>query len=138
VNVESHPWKREGTKIRCLRHDDLFDPSVRTCLKCDDDPGPEVSDEIDEPLPAAPEGCLDSSQIERWFVTIAQAERRAANRLANDRVHSASSGALICKHREVAIKAMRAAAEIALRREDEALVKAREKRIRDRMRKASH
>jgi hypothetical protein len=132
------PWVREGDKVRCRRHDVLFDPSMGSCATCDKDPGPEITSDGDTDLPAAPDGCLSSESIERWFVSLAVASRRAATKIAKGKIVTLQSESTVAKHREVAIKAMRAAAEFALRREDEAIVRAREKRIRDRMRGASH
>jgi hypothetical protein len=136
--TESMPWVREGDSVRCKRHDVLFDPSLGSCAACDRDPGPEPADDIEAELPTPPDKCFSSEAIERWFTTLAVAARESARRVAKREKRDFHDESAIAKHRETAIKAMRAAGELALRREDEALVRARERRIRDRARGASH
>lgn len=107
-------------------------------MQCDTEPGPPVDDEIDAPPLAPPRGCKGQDELERWFVAVALAAERSASRVARLKGKDFHDESSIAKHRDNAIKAMRAAGELALRREDTALVNAREKRIRDRARGASH
>jgi hypothetical protein len=132
-----HPWVQDGDGYRCVRHGVRFVPP-KTCAKCDADPGPDLADEIDEHLAAAPTGCMDSLALERWFVAVAKSGIVAANRVSKLKHKDFHDEGSIAKHRETAIKAMRAAAELTGRREDADLVRAREKRIRDRAKGASH
>ena len=86
-------------------------------------------DDIDEPLSAPPAGCMSAQQLEQWFVAIGKAAEASAAAIEQParppkgrrkprkrRLNFHDHGA-IAKHRENAIKAMRAAAELALRRE---------------------
>jgi hypothetical protein len=128
--VISTGWTREGDKVRC-HHGTLFDPSMEQCDKCVAEPAVD-QDDIDEPLPVPPPGCMNSNEVEAWFIAIARAARRSARSVAGKGVRSNEGE--IAKHRDTAIKAMRAASEFTLRRENEHLVRAREKRIMDRSR----
>ncbi len=110
-----------------------------TCPSCSADPGAPIEDEIDAPLPKPPKGCKSSVELERWFTELAIAAAKSATALARiPRRKRDFDETGMAKHRDVAIKAMRAAGELALRRDDKALVDAREKRIRDRQRGVSH
>jgi hypothetical protein len=133
-------WVKEGDSLRCPRHGELFDPSVATCAGCEASPGPDLHDEIDDPLPSPPDGCVTTEEIERALVAAAWDLRKVANDLTRkskgkNKIQALSVAA---KYWDTALKALRAAADLALRREDEALVKAREKRIRDRARGTSN
>lgn len=130
--TQASPWIRNGDVVRCTRHSVEFSlPS--TCDQCAADPFPPPS-EIDIQV-EPPDGCLSLTDIERWFVSIAK-EARASAKNPDEDFHV---DAAIAKHRDVAIKAMRGAAELAMRRTDEAIVNAREKRIQDRAQaEASH
>lgn len=147
----ARPWVRKGDTTHCERHGtDFVLPA--TCTQCDADPGSPVDDEIDAPLPKPPAGCKSPVQIERWFVSLAEAAQRSAAAVGLTTTFDASKNrktktrreldfhdhSAIAKHRDNALKFMRAATELALRRDDNALVVAREKRIRDRQRGASH
>lgn len=139
TDLNARPWIRAGEKTRCTRHSvDFVLPN--TCPGCGADPGAPIEDEIDAPLPKPPKGCKSLVQLEHWFTELAIAAAKSAASLARiprrKRDFHDESG--MAKHRDVAIKAMRAAGELALRRDDKALVDAREKRIRDRQRGVSH
>jgi hypothetical protein len=75
---------------------------------------------------------MTSDDIEAWFVSVARSSRLSAKRVAGMGV--AKDEGEIARHREVALKAMRAATDLCLRRENEHLVRTREKRIMDRSR----
>jgi hypothetical protein len=155
---EARPWvKVKGSgAMRCTRHDATFLlPGV--CEACGTEPARDLEDEIDAPV-LPPKGCRSLEQHERWFVKLADSAQVSANALAKLRrtpkkkaksaievvdanapkeledLRDFHDEAAIAKHREVALKANRAAAVLAQRRTEEALVNAREKRIRDRAR----
>jgi hypothetical protein len=157
------PWvpeKRDGVDgLRCLRegakHGWFVPP--QECPGCTLNPIIVIDDTIDEPLPPPPEGCMSTEAIEVWFVAIALAAEKSANAIdarrqprppkkkprkgapaPKLRVLDFHDEGAIAKHRDNAIKAMRAANELASRREDETIVKRREKRIAERQRGASH
>jgi hypothetical protein len=128
----SGPWRREGDKLIC-QHGTYELPL--TCPTCTQDPG-ELPDEVDEPLPSPPDGCLDTVAHERKLVALADYLEEKGKELCVDkgRINYATAARLF----EVAIKARREASQQASVRERRAYVKAREKRIRDRMRGATH
>jgi hypothetical protein len=160
MQSDARPWVREGKKMRCSRHNVTF-VLPHTCDACNEDPGPPLEEEPDAPV-KAPKGCRTVEEHERWFVALANAAQASANALAKLRrlpkkkkkakgieVVDVTAGpviedlrdfhdeAAIAKHREVALKANRAAAGLAIRRTDDVLVNAREKRIQDRARGAA-
>ena len=143
------PWVREGEGYRCLRqgpnHGYFVPPG--SCPGCVPAAGRVLYDVFDEPAKAPPDGCMSCVEIERWLVAIAKqaaasadaienpapapntAKRKRAARPRKRRLDFHDHGA-IAKHRENAIKAMRAAADFAAVRERRARVDAREKRLR--------
>lgn len=110
-------------------------------------------------LPTPPKGCLSSVQVERWFIATARAAEASA-KLVIDRMtatfdavtekssnktkgptapaHDFHDEIAIAKHRDTAIKAMRAATELALRREDDELVSNKDAEIAARGRGATN
>jgi hypothetical protein len=146
------PWVPEGEGIRCLRpgaNHGYFVPPA-SCPGCGADPAGVVYSDVDEPLAPPPEGCLSAEQLERWFVAIAGAALASVDTIEKPRPPARGKKkprqrrlnfhdhAAIAKHRKNAIEAMRSAAELALRREDDELVRQREKRILERQRGASN
>jgi hypothetical protein len=142
----SLPWTRlaDGS-TRCHRHAVTWKPNKPSCAACRTDPGPAVEAIEAVALPDPPVGCLSSEQRERWFTELAEVALGDANRLSDLATakpqdvdfHVESN---ITKHREVAIKAARAATDLALRREDEHITAARDKAWHERMarRERSH
>ncbi len=124
--------------MRCTKHGVEFRLPL-TCAACTVDPAFDAVDEIGEPI-TAPEGCRTLEAHERWYTALANqclAEVAAIDFAAEGERNWHVEG-IIAKHREVAIKANRAAAELTSRRTDESLVDARERRIRDRARGGGH
>jgi hypothetical protein len=143
------PYQQVGDLVRCIRHGVTFDPrAAESCAGCAADPGPEL-DAPQIELPAPPRGCMSTEQIERWHVQEAKGvvnlRRKLTAKPARKKVatgkkakgepvldlHAFNAAA---KLQECAIKHMRAAAELASRREDEAIVKIRERLERQRER----
>lgn len=111
-------------------------PDRATCPSCNVDPPPAIDEYLDKPLAVRPpKGCMSSQALEAWFVTLARKAADAADEVDVSDFHGEGA---IAKHRDNAIKAMRAATDLALRREDEELVRRRARFIRDRQRGASH
>jgi hypothetical protein len=160
---DARPWvKVKGSAaMRCTRHDVTF-RLPKVCEACSSEPAIDLEDEIDAPV-APPKGCRSLEQHERWFVALANAALASAHELAKLKrrppatkkpkkpaievvdinepekidlwdLRDFHDEAAIAKHREVALKANRAAAVLAQRRTDEVQVNEREKRIRDRAR----
>ena len=138
-------YERRGNKQFCARHETLFG-RAESCAGCVADPGTASADEPDEVEPP-PEGCLATLAIEREFVAEAKflgdlalrliAKSRSSKRRVMDGAddpdadeepvldtHLCNS---IAKLSEGKVKCLRAAAELACRREDDAIV-ARDKR----------
>lgn len=125
------------------------------CTACEADPAFASTQEPAPTLPKAPKGCKSSITLERRFVAIAEASRKDVERLgkqarelANQVLFDGSAVAgkpkakpkkqatfdfhlerNMAAHRETEIKALRAATELALQREDGELVRLREKRL---------
>lgn len=141
------PWVSEGPKHRrCTEHDLVF-PKTQVCPKCPKE-GLAPIKLAREQLPPPPKGCRSMTEIEAWFVSLAD-EARASAVDVETRANAKREGVLvttgevvevlvrdfhdeaaIAKHRENAIKAMRAAADFAARREDDELVDLRDERNR--------
>jgi hypothetical protein len=139
------PWVADGNKQRCTLHDVTF-PKTRTCPQCAIG-GPPIR-LAREQLPPPPKGCLSTVAIERWYVELAKESAASASDV-EQRANAKGKGILvetgeeievlvrnfhdetaIAKHREIAIKAMRAANELATRREDDEIVDIRDERSR--------
>lgn len=137
------PWVTEGDGYRCKPHGEFF-KAPNSCSKCVDDHGEPFDAEVDAPLAAAPKGCESSLDHERELTAIAKfADARArelsqgkpAVRAGKGRKRQAAveaQPALAVKMLDLAVKARRAAASAAVRREDEDTVRARERRQRAR------
>lgn len=145
--ADALPWVAEGRKQRCTLHEQTF-AKTDACPQC-------VSAERGLPiklardvLPKPPKGCMSAVQIEAWFTALAKESAQSAVNV-EERADTLGKGVLIetgeevevvtrdfhyevaiAKHREVAIKAMRAANELANRREDDELVDIRDARNR--------
>ena len=81
-------------------------------------------------LPAAPDGCLSSVGREAWYTALATAAIADADRLAaagDDPESGWHADVAIKGHRDTAIKAMRAAGELGVARETDALVERRKR-----------
>lgn len=122
--------------MRCVRHGiDFRLPDE--CSGCGADPAHEEEDSIGAPV-AAPDGCRSVEDHERWYTSLANECLAEVKELSAAGERTWHTEGIIAKHREVALKANRAAVELTRRRTDEALVDARERRIRDRARGAGH
>jgi hypothetical protein len=146
--IAALPWVSEGSKHRrCTEHDVVF-PKTQVCPKCPKE-GLAPIKLARAQLPKPPKGCKSMTEIEAWFVSLAEeartsasdVERRASDKLTEGVVVATGEvvevltrdfhdEAAIAKHRENAIKAMRAAADFASRREDDELVDIRDERNR--------
>jgi hypothetical protein len=125
--TDARPWSKEGTDYRCLRHGVVFTPPA-TCAQCMSDPGPALDDEIDEPMDPPPKGCASLEAHEREFTKIASFAEKQARELVKVGLGTLSQNCA-AKWIDTAVKARRAAADLAARREDEESVRKREKRI---------
>lgn len=156
MSSEAFPWVDvivEGKpKKRCTDHGQTFDKKS-VCSECRKGLRKELPRQPKEPLPEPPAGCMSTVQIERWFVDLAKASaaRAAAiedvvpiklpakpSKKKRGKANAKSEGnrfrdfhdeTAIANHRDRAIKAMRAACELAARREDDAIVDARDERL---------
>lgn len=155
AHVEARPWVRgDDGSYRCRKHEQAFTLPA-TCTACEADPALPSTQEPAPALPKAPKGCKSSVTLERRFVAIAEASRKDVDRLgkqarelANQVLFDGSAVAgkpkakpkkqatfdfhlerNMAAHRETEIKALRAATELALQREDAELVRLREKRL---------
>jgi hypothetical protein len=149
------PYQQAGDKVRCLRHSTTFDPrAAESCPGCADDPGDEIAAPNLSPS-KPPKGCMSTEAIERWYVEqasdltalrrqltapkktrkVATGKKRQAEPVLD--LHALNT---VAKLSDAAIKCMRAAAELAARREDEDLVRQREQieRARERNVGAAH
>ncbi len=140
------PWQPDGDNYRCTIHGITFD-RLSTCHECDRAPSRRPESVVDE-LARPPSGCFDSQQWERWFSKMAGVAERLALDIAREGAPSKKKKKLIAagldtpgvpktprehtscaKYLELAVKAASRASEMAIRREDEHLVREREKRI---------
>ena len=128
------PWVRDGEGYRCTKHEASFKPP-HACPKCVDDRGEQLDVEVDAPLPAAPKACNTSEEHERELTAIAKFADAQARKVAKAKKGSQS---VAVKWLELAVKARRAASNAATRREDEEIVRARERRQRARDRQRPH
>jgi hypothetical protein len=127
-------WTAAGTDgLYCARHDHTFSKG-ETCAACTTDPAPLEADD-DDPV-VTPDGCRSTLDIERSANKLANACRDRRAEIDRHKIKSHRDRDVI-KLGELELKALRLAAEMANRREDAALVTAREKRLFDRAR-ASH
>lgn len=162
MTAEALPWVKEGKGKRCTKHDCWFSKTA-VCKACATDKDRAPIKASKDPLPRPPAGCMSSVQLERWFTALAKRSLESAELVAKAYPLDAASvaGAIvvvdasdplahkihvrdfhdegaISKHRDNAIKAMRAAAELALRREDDHYVDAKHERIDARGKGKSH
>jgi hypothetical protein len=104
---------------------------MEQCDKCVAEPAVD-QDDIVEPLPTPPPGCKTSDDHERGFTELADAlETRGLEMLESDGRIDVATAKELCI---ASIRARHEAAQFTLRRENEHLVRAREKRIMDRSR----
>lgn len=122
-------------------------PKTQVCPKCPRE-GLAPIKLAREQLPPPPKGCMSTVQIEAWFTALAKnaaasaelVEKRAERKVRAIIIETGEETEVeardfhdegaIAKHREIAIKAMRAANELAARREDDELVDIRDERNR--------
>lgn len=128
------PYEVLGSELRCPRHGVTF-ARTASCAACVAEPGPRL-DEIDEPLPPPPEGCLSSEEVERRLVEESDVVRAMRAELTGKRrgkkaVRDLHHYNTIAKLADVYVKLLRAAGEGARRREDEEIVRRRERRRAD-------
>ena len=118
-------WILEGEQRRCLRHAELFG-LAEVCPGCVADPPP-TDDEFDEvaTLPVAPTGCLDTGEVERRMVELADfSEKLARSTLEDESLmwHRFGAGTKLL---EMAVKCLRAAGQYATTREQEIIIRRR-------------
>lgn len=133
----STQYVAEGDRIRCTRHGVTF-ARTSVCETCLTDPGAPPDDETFD-LPPPPLGCLSSEDIERKYVNGARAISKLIATAHRDHLvedwHVLNT---IAKLHDTRIKYLRAASERARYREDEQVVKERERRKREADGSASH
>lgn len=164
---DAQPWVTDpdvAGGYRCLRHGTNF-TAKNPCGACSADPGPELELGIDA-LPDAPGGCLSSVDLEadanvvraqaaeirgvlfelatdlgKKMTSLAKSKVKSKKfyrelaQLAEARIYAFSE---VRKQGDLQLKAIRAAAKLALLREDAVIVAAREKRMQERSRGGSH
>ncbi len=116
--------------MRCTRHDVVFS-RLEVCEACHRDPPPKVrAPDIGDP-PTTPANVRSALDHEAALVTLAEEIEETARSLCRGKVRVRANLACAAKLYSEAIRARRAAMELAMRREDEELVNRREKRLRD-------
>lgn len=133
------PWEPDPERpggLRCKPHKQRFVPP-HACPGCDTDPGNPLDGEVDAPLAEPPRGCATTEQHERDLTAIAKFAEKASRDLKKTGRSSKTQNAAV-KWMEIAVKARRIAYEQAARREDEEIVRRREKRQRARERGAAN
>jgi hypothetical protein len=113
-------------------HGVAFEPTA-TCEACDEDPGAPIEPPI-EAIPAAPEGCESTLELERGMLATAReldVQRRTLSKAKVKDLHLYNT---VSKLAEVALKYRRAVVEVATRREDAQIQAERERRDRERQR----
>ena len=121
-------WIPEGNGYRCIRHGTTFG-RLAHCVQCETAPGSiEVSSEA---LPVAPAGCVTSLDHERWFTTTSKYLARVAKALTEGQPpYTEPMPPTGAKFIAESIKARRAAMELTLTREDDAIIERAERRKR--------
>ncbi len=120
------PAQPSRKKHLCKRHNVSYG-ALEQCGSCLTDAGPAPAD-VPIELPLPPKGCLSSVDRERWYTALADASIADAMRvLSSGDEADFHTEANITAHRNVAIKAQRAAGELGNRREDQALVESRKR-----------
>lgn len=114
----------------CKRHQIAYG-ALEQCGNCEADPGPLPSEVAPEP-PLPPKGCIDSHTREAWFTRVANDALADVLRLQATGPSLDAEGetdwhtdVAIKQHRDTAIKAMRAAGELGVAREIDAITEAR-------------
>ena len=130
-------WVQVGDDVRCERHGLTFG-RLEVCAKCVDDP-PILDDEDHEAVECpAPAGCLTTSQIEASFIRFSDiCEQHAKAALADTEMNWHRYGAAT-KLIDSAIKSLRAASDLAKRRETEFAVESRMRRMKAMRSRARH
>lgn len=134
--TDALPWVDEGNRKRCTKHARVFG-RTEICEDCAGEPRTSIAATKD-PVAPPPKGCLSAVQLEAWFVALGRAAVASAGTVTKRKRLTFHDHSSIAKHRDNAIKAMRAALELAQRREDDAIVEAREAAMLGRDRGAGH
>ena len=138
-------YQLRGDGYHCDRHDVSFG-KVGECPACRTDPGPPPVAELVVELPDPPRGCRSSVQLERLLNEDLDELRRLRRKLvgkSRPRKKTATAGAekkreevldlhaynTIAKLADASTKMVRALVDLAIAREDEELVTARERRL---------
>lgn len=129
-------YTREGDGYRCHRHKVWF-ADTASCSDCDKDPGPPPTAER-EAMPAPPKGCMSTEQLERVLFTEAEVIRKAANKYASGKVRTRIGASSAAKLWDTWVKVVRAAGELAQRREDDEIVRRQEAREDERESRKHH
>lgn len=115
----------EGGKVVCTKHDKVFRPGPEVCPSCGLDEAQEFSDQLAEPIDdGIREGLPNCLEHEAWLVKLSNDMLRLAKKLRGPTLVAARIKAV-----DAAIKARRAALELARRREDWAMTQRLERAI---------
>ena len=110
--------KGDGTLLECSAHGETFS-RLGSCPRCAEN-APRLPTTIDHEPVEAPVGCRSVQAHEERFTALAEAFEEAAARHAADPKGNLTNAARVL---DVALKARRAAMELALQREDRAHVR---------------
>lgn len=99
--------------------------ALEQCGPCQAGDPATVARESKRTAPKPPAGCRSVEQHERWFTTLADKALADVTRLGRSKKKDWHTEVAIKGHRDTAIKAARAAAELATAREEEALYRER-------------
>lgn len=128
IHSQARPWvKQPNGRIRCGRHGIEFG-TLESCGECASDPGPRP-DEASDIVAPTPVDCLSSLDLERQMVADLADLRNLRKSLKVK--HFKAYGA-ITKLSDVIVKMQRALAERIQRRDDDFIVRERERRLRNR------
>jgi hypothetical protein len=116
----------------CAAHGATFEVTGE-CAACAADPGAPIEPPI-EAMPAPPDGCQSTLEIERALMVTAAEIARDLVRLRAQKVKGMAKWSVIAKLSEVRLKYLRPALELAARREDAQIQAERERRDRERQR----
>lgn len=116
----------------CAAHGATFELTGE-CAACAADPGEPIEPPI-EAMPAPPEGCQSTLELERGLMATAAEIATDLRRVRAMKAGGLSKFAVIAKLAEVRLKYLRPALELAARREDAQIQAERERRDRERQR----
>lgn len=127
MSVSEPTWEdADDGLLRCFRHKTTY-PKGRSCALCDADPGLPLVDDQPSGEIKPPRGCISRRAIEREAVSVARDAKKRMNEIGRSKIKRKAIFGEYLKLGELRLKALRLAGELAKEREDDAIVRERDR-----------